>query len=127
MTTDSRSDPGSNGNPRFVAVTLMASSSDAAHYEPLYEECFTLVEADTLDQAREKALVLARERETQYKNEAGETIRWSFLQLIDVSPVLADRLEDGAEIYARHFRNYDGYRAFEVLAQGSQSRDELLE
>jgi hypothetical protein len=118
MTTASGNDSSSGAGPvRYIAVIVMASSSDAPDYEPLYEECFVLIEAVSPEEAREKALALAGERGTEYRNEMGETIRWSFHRLIDVNRLLEDSLEDGAELYARHFRNYEAYEAFEELAQ----------
>ncbi len=115
MTTDSANSE--SVTDRYIALILMVSSSNAGDYEPLYEECFILIEAGSLDEARSKALAMANERASEYRNEMGETIRWTFERLIDVNRLLDDVLEDGSEIYARHFRNYDAYRAFEELAR----------
>ncbi|HYO58229.1 hypothetical protein [Archangium sp.] len=47
------------------------------------------------------------------------TIHWSLKHLVDVSPVLDDDLKDSSELYARHFKNYDAYHAFEPLLGGA--------
>ncbi|HTR15263.1 MAG TPA: DUF4288 domain-containing protein [Roseiarcus sp.] len=75
-----------------------------------------LITAESLDEANQKALSLAEEDAVSYLNERGETIVWSLKQIVDVNQVLAERLEDGAELYAKHFRDCDGYRRFEELA-----------
>ncbi len=35
--------------------------------------------------------------------------------VIDVSPVLTDAFEDGSELYARHFRNFQAYSLSEPV------------
>src|SRR5579871_5708105 len=96
----------------YIAVVIYESSSNAQSYEPLYQECFFIVQAASEDQARQKALSHAQNAQTSYQNEQGETITWSLKTVVDVSAVLAQKLEDGAELYARHFRDYQAYSAF---------------
>lgn len=102
----------------FIAVILYEASSDELSNQPLYEESFVLLKATSLDEARDKALLLARQTETSYQNERDETITWSLKQVIDVSPILNDTFKDGAELYSRHFRNYEAYCAFEPMLLG---------
>ncbi|MGH9152991.1 MAG: DUF4288 domain-containing protein [Acidimicrobiales bacterium] len=99
----------------FIAVVLYVSSSSTPSYKPMYEESFVLFRAETVEQAREKAEAHALRSEASYENEYGEQIRWLRKHLIDVAPVLYEDLEDGTEIYARHFHDYAAYRAFEPL------------
>jgi hypothetical protein len=106
------------GPSLYVAVLLYESASAAPGYLPLYEECFVLIKAGSPEEACEKALHHARCREVSYQNEKKETIRWSLKQVVDVSPALDDSLDDGSEIYARHFRNHEAYRSFEPLLSG---------
>jgi Domain of unknown function (DUF4288) len=101
----------------YATLLLYASSSSAAGYEPLFEETVTLIRATSTEHATQKALEFARSRQTSYENEQGETITWSLKHLIDVSEI-NDPLDDGAEIYTRHFRNYEAYRAFEPMLSG---------
>jgi hypothetical protein len=101
----------------YIAVILYESSSDAPQYTPLYQECFVLIKAESLEEAHRKALNHAEAENVSYLNEKGETITWSLQQIVDVNSVLDEHLEDGAELYARHFRNYDAYRQFEELSR----------
>lgn len=97
----------------YAAVLVYESSSSAAGYETLYEETVTLVRANSDEQASERAHEFARMRETSYLNEYGETITWSLKRLADVSEIV-DKIDDGAEVYTRFFRDYEAYCAFEA-------------
>ncbi|MGB7521183.1 MAG: DUF4288 domain-containing protein, partial [Spirulinaceae cyanobacterium] len=78
-------------------------------------ECFTLIKASSLKEAQEKTLVYAKKEESKSQNEYGETITWSLKQVVDVNPALYDEFEDGTDLYARYFRNYEAYSSFEPL------------
>jgi len=84
---------------------------------PLYEETVMLVEAESIDEAFNKTEMLAKENHLAYLNINGETVRWSLEQIVDVVPILADVLQNGTEIYTRHFRNLDDYVRFESLVK----------
>ncbi|CAM5449859.1 hypothetical protein GCM10010329_34460 [Streptomyces spiroverticillatus] len=102
----------------YIAILLTRATSDADGYEPLYAEDFVLVTADGEEEARDKALAHGRAQETSYENDRGERITWKLLRVVDVSEVLDGSLGDGADLYSRHFRNYEAYRAFEPLLSG---------
>ncbi|GAA0338421.1 DUF4288 domain-containing protein [Streptomyces blastmyceticus] len=104
----------------YIAVLLCQSSSDAEDHVPLYQESFVLVTAQSEAQAREKAAAHGKALETSYENERGELITWRLRHVVDVGEVLDERLTDGSELYARHFRNYAAYRSFEPLLSGEQ-------
>ncbi|MDF5711172.1 MAG: hypothetical protein PUP90_26750 [Nostoc sp. S4] len=58
-----------------------------------------------------------------YKNENGETITWSLKQVIDVNSVLDDDFNlanNGVDLYARNFRNYEAYYSFEPFLSQEQ-------
>ena len=101
----------------FAAVLVYESSSAAAGYEPLYEETVTLISATSREHAAAKAGEFGAARQVSYLNEAGETITWSLKHLIDVCEV-QDGLGDGAEVYTRHFRDFQAYRTFETMLSG---------
>lgn len=108
----------------FVALILYGSSAEAAPtYTPLYEECFVLFRARSLEEAREKAERHAAQAETSYENVYGEQLHWRRKQVVDVAPSLDDSLEDGTELYARHFRDLAAYRAFECLLEPGPDSD----
>jgi dolichyl-phosphate-mannose--protein O-mannosyl transferase len=102
----------------YIAVILYETSSDAQNYTPLYEESFVLLQAASDEEARHKALVHAQQQQTHYHNENNERITWSLKHVVDVHPTLSETLEDGSEIYTRHFRDYQAYRSFEPLLDG---------
>jgi catechol 2,3-dioxygenase-like lactoylglutathione lyase family enzyme len=56
-----------------------------------------LIEAESADEAHDKALRLGRESETEYENPSGRRVRQRFLGLRELSEI-HDPLEDGAEI-----------------------------
>ncbi|MBD2308167.1 DUF4288 domain-containing protein [Chroococcidiopsis sp. FACHB-1243] len=97
----------------YIAVVLFESSSSAPNNRPLYEECFILIQANSLEEAREKALLYSRQQGCSYQNQYNDTITWTCKQIIDVNSVLYDDFSDVTEIYARHFRNYEAYCQFE--------------
>lgn len=99
----------------YIAVILYESSSDTPDYQPLYEECFVLIRAISLEEAKKKALSHARKQEGSYQNPYGQTITWFIKQILDINSVLDDKCEDVTELYARHFRNYEAYCSFEPL------------
>jgi hypothetical protein len=104
----------------YIAVILFESSSNVPDYKPLYEECFVLIKAISLEEANEKALVYGREQEGSYQNDNKDMITWSLKQIVDVNSVLYDEFNNGTELYARHFRNYKAYCLFEPLLSGEE-------
>lgn len=105
--------------PFYIAVLLYESTSESGDKAPMYEESFVLLQAANEEEARARAVEHGRRQQTQYENAERQTVRQSFKHVVDVSPVLSDELKDGAELYARHFKNYDAYHAFEPLLGGS--------
>ncbi|MBE3558432.1 MAG: DUF4288 domain-containing protein [Ktedonobacteraceae bacterium] len=108
-----KAQPVQSNLPFYIAVLLWESSSDRPDYRPLYEESILLIAATSEEEARQKALVSASKY--SYDNVYGETITWSLKHLVDVQPALEEKFSDVTELYARHFRNYEAYRAFEPL------------
>ena len=106
----------------YIAILLYESVSESGEpgsKEPMYEESFVLLQASSEEEARNRALGHASQQCTSYENAEGERIRWSLRHVIDVSQVLDDELVDGAELYARYFKNYAAYHAFEPLLGGT--------
>lgn len=100
----------------YVAVILHEASVSAPDYRPLYSETFVLIEAGSVEEAREKAQSHGRSDEVRYENQFGETVTWSLRRVVDVNSILDDDLVDGAELYVRHFRNIAAYDALEPPA-----------
>ncbi len=109
----------SNKNSSFyIAVIVYESSSDSPTYKILYEECFVTIQANSLDEAKQKAQNHGNKQNSSFKNSAGEQITWNLKSVVDVSPALYDEVADGVDFYSRHFRNYQAYEAFEPLLAG---------
>ncbi|MEH1842760.1 MAG: DUF4288 domain-containing protein [Nostoc sp.] len=107
----------------YIAIILYKSSSDKPDYQPLYQESFVLVKATSLQEAKVKVLNHAKNESVSYTNENGETITWSFEQVVDMNSVLHDNFDSSEEIvdlYTRHFRNYEAYQSFEPLLSQEQ-------
>jgi hypothetical protein len=92
----------------YIAVILYESSSDAKDYEPLLEESFMLIKADSEEEAKEKSLRLVNQPHS-YKNQFGETITWSFKQFVQLLNVWGAEISDGTELCSRFFQNYPAY------------------
>ncbi|WP_019499924.1 DUF4288 domain-containing protein [Pseudanabaena sp. PCC 6802] len=102
----------------YVAVLIYESSSESPQYKMLFEESFMIIKASSLEEAKQKTHQYANDRTSTFKNESGVSITWSLKHVVDVNQVLYDVNTDGAEIYARHFRNYQAYSEFEPLLSG---------
>ena len=102
----------------YIAIAIYESTSPDPEYPMLYEECFVLIKATSLEQAKDRAWELSKQQEHSYKNVAGSTITLSLKHIVDVASVLDEGFEDGTELYARHFRNYQAYCDFEPLLSG---------
>lgn len=103
----------------YIAVGVFAGRCGGASEPTLYEENFSLVKASCLDQAQVRARKLFEARAHGYRNQDGEKVEWALEELVDVAPLVDGTLVDGAELYARFFRDYTAYRRFEPALDGS--------
>jgi hypothetical protein len=108
--------------PLYVAVLLYESSSEDPTYTPTFEESFVLLRADDEAQARARAEQHGHANATSFTNSVGQMVRWHLKHVVDVSQALSEPLDDGSEVYARHFKNYEAYFAFEPLLGGNLDR-----
>jgi hypothetical protein len=105
----------------YIAILLYESHSpDSAGYQPLYQEDIVLLYADSEEGAKQRAAQHGQARETSYRNADGETISWVLKHVVDVNSVLDADLSQDADLYSRHFRDYDAYQRFEPLLSGEQ-------
>jgi|SRR6266702_5428908 len=82
---------------------LSLHSGEEPPHEMLGEFRFFLLKAEDEEVAREKARLIAKQREHSYKNQYGATVTWVFDSLIDVKQILNSELGEGAEIYSEYF------------------------
>lgn len=107
----------------YIAIILCKSSSDVPEYQPLYAESFVLINANSLAEAKAKAVNYGENESVSYTNENGETITWTLQQVVDVNSVLDDDFdaaENGVDLYTRHFRNFAAYQLFESLLSADE-------
>ncbi|MEO1339727.1 MAG: DUF4288 domain-containing protein [Cyanobacteria bacterium J06635_13] len=101
----------------YIAVILYKSSSDSED-QPLYQECFTLIKASSIEEAHKRTEDYAKKAKCSYTAEDGRTISLSLERIVDVNNVLYNDFQNGTDIYARHFRNFAAYSSFEPLILG---------
>lgn len=101
----------------YSGLLLNKAVSSVKGAKPLYQEVFVEVKAFDVEAAKSAIKAAAKKEETSYKNETGDIITWTFERVIDVSPVLNENFKDGVrELYSRHFRDIEAYKAFDSLA-----------
>src|ERR1700752_726196 len=99
----------------FYAVsTLLVGTHSSASHEPLWQECIFLVEADSPEAARERAMPLARQRETRYETAAG-AIEWRFHAVQSVFEIETELLAHGMEVFSRFLRNSEASSLLEPI------------
>lgn len=78
-----------------------------------------LVHATSLEDARERAERRGAGSATTYETADGSAVRWEFVQVVDVAPILDEDLTGDADLYARFFRDIRAYREFDPLLDGA--------
>lgn len=80
-------------------MIFASAHPDRPEDDDLYEERIVLLRSGSEDEAKAKAEAIAREQGEKYKNVYEETVRWSFVEVIDVKQVLSESIADGTEVY----------------------------
>ena len=94
----------------YIGLVLNKATSDVEGRAPLYQEVVVEVKAFDEASARQAIEAHAKRRETSYQNASGDTVTWSFENIIDVSPVLEENFTDGVrDLYLRHFKDLEAY------------------
>ena len=109
--------PGATDPDFYLAVLVTEATKEDGAGEPLYEESFVLLTAESDEEAGEKAAEYGKQQETSYRNENGDLVTWKLKHVVDVRKVEDATFDDGSELYSRFFRNYDAYRSFEPLTE----------
>lgn len=99
-----------------VAVILYEGSSTASTFTPIFEEITLLVEADTMENAEKKAEHYGKKNQPQYDNEAGDSIKWTFLKVESVNLILEEITSDVTPIHSKYFRNMETYTKLREMA-----------
>lgn len=96
----------------YAAVLVLEATSDSPTHEPLYEESFVLLTAESEEEAAEKAREYGKQQETSYHDEHHQLVTWKLKQVVEVKPIEDATFDDGSELYSRFFRDYASYRSF---------------
>ncbi|MEV0982243.1 DUF4288 domain-containing protein [Streptomyces sp. NPDC049915] len=96
----------------FVALVVMEATGAG---EPLFQENVVLVHAPDETSARQRVERRAREAETDYLNDQGQTVSWRLKAIVDVKEAEDTDLGRDADLYTRHFRDWAAYERVEPL------------
>lgn len=79
-----------------------------------YQENFTLIKASSPEEAEQKAADNAKDTNTSYENQYGETVTWVFKQIVTVQDVMLgeeiDLHSDTVDFFVRGFEDYEAYQ-----------------
>jgi hypothetical protein len=76
--------------------------------KPLFEESviiFKMAENETAGAIKKRVNQLGRKSSHRYKNQYGETVRWTFREVLEVQEIAGEELVDGTEVYYRWWDN----------------------
>jgi hypothetical protein len=84
----------------FVAEAIFQATLEIPRPDlaPLEERLLYLVRSDGVQGALDKAAALVAAKEHSYDNYKGERVIWTLRQLVEVSELIDQEIEDGAEI-----------------------------
>jgi len=72
--------------------------SEAEH---MWEEVVHLIQAESEEQALEKADAIGKHSELNYRVDSGDKVKWRFVKTESVALIEMQELADGAEVYSR--------------------------
>jgi predicted transcriptional regulator len=87
-----------------VSVLSVAQHDDKHPSDALWEEQMFLVDAQHEEDARVKGEKFARANRAEYRNVAGEMVRWKFEKIESVHEVMDEELKSGTEVFSRFLR-----------------------
>ena len=100
----------------YVAVILYEGSSTSSTFTPGFEEITLLVEAVSSEDAEKKAKNYGISNQPQYDNEAGDTVKWTFLKVESTNLILEEITSDITPIHSKYFRNMETYTKLREMA-----------
>lgn len=86
----------------YAVVTLTVSKiKEKPQAQPLYDKSLMLVEAESKEEAEEKARYLTIENHlSSYKNPDGETVIWEFVDILEAIDLCEESLFSGIQVYS---------------------------
>ena len=84
----------------FVAEAVFEETVhvEKADVRPVTENLLFLVKANDQSSALSRAEMIARSKEHSYKNEQDQLVSWTFVRLVEVTQMLDQQFEEGAEL-----------------------------
>jgi hypothetical protein len=92
--------------------------------KPLFEESvivFKVADDASVAIVKRRANQLARKANHHYKNTYGETVRWTFRELLEIQEIMTIELKDGDEVFYRWWHNPSA-RTLKVLRETQTQR-----
>lgn len=106
----------SNDSQIYLAVIVYESTVDSPAVNLYYQECFTLIKASSLEEARKIAVNHATNTvSTSYLNLYGESVTWVVKQISTVTNTLENGLELHSEAIDFYVRGFEDYQAYQSL------------
>lgn len=102
-------------NVDYIAILIVAYTSDSPEHNTLYEESTLLINADSIEEAITKANEYGKKCEHIYISAEGYEITKKLLLVEDVNEVLGIVDGDVEEINARFFHDYEAYNKFREM------------
>ena len=84
----------------FVAEAIFHArvSNESAEISSVFENLLFLVSAADHQGGVAKAEAIARAKEHSYPNKSGDLVTWTFVRLVELTEMIDQRFEDGAEL-----------------------------
>lgn len=95
---------------KLVYQILVSDGKEAAQFE----EQLRLIQADTKQEALDKAMALGEQEETLFYNYRDQPVYWKFLDVPELQPVY--QLDDGLQLYS-HLEQPEYEEAYLALLQ----------
>ena len=100
----------------FSARVLFESQVGPRGDSALQEESFRLIQARDELEAKAKAMRLGETEQHEYTNDAGETVKWRFVEVLEIQDLCEQEIYDGMEVFSlmkwkadgREKRGHDG-------------------
>jgi hypothetical protein len=87
-----------------VSLLLRSTRPEESEEEALWEERIIVLQAADEADARQAAEQIGKAEEHEYIAADGSPVRWEFIQVERVCPILSDKVESGTEIFGRFLR-----------------------
>ena len=86
---------------RWFAARLLSESvhPDEPNGSTLFEESIVLLRARDAADASRRANELGAKPEAEYVSAAGDAVRWTFREVLEVQELVDDEIADGTEVY----------------------------